>query len=279
MTVNVDFTGIAQSVVGALLEGVKALSGQVADQSTDLLHQALAWFSLSGLNFLVGTPVALITAGADLFGPTALRPVLQDATDLAFLLAGISYIGHHWFGWPGLGESVGRIAVTIISIGSSFRLMDLSMALVGGLTSHLTTRPPTLPDLSTTPPLIAFGATLIWLVLAARLGVEGGKRVVWLAVLYRTMPVALLSNLHASSGWIAATWVRLWVGHLVGVIGVLVCFVTSIDIIGAVGLPGGYILSLAALLVATDLLRVLAPREGMGTAGLSVGIGPVRATL
>jgi hypothetical protein len=71
----------------------------------------------------------------------------------------------------------------------------------------------------------------------------------------------------------------LWVGWLVGIVGVVVCFVVSIDVISAVGLPAGYLFSLASLLVAYDVVRILAPKEGMGSIGLSAGVGPLRVSL
>lgn len=282
---SIDIGGLVNGIVQgfqAVLSGwASTLPDQVGTNSTDLAKEAWNWLDLSGMNFVFGTPLALVKVGAAVIAPGDVRLLMTDVTQLALLLAALSYVGRYFFGWPGLGETVSRIVTTIIVVGSSYRLLDLSIQFEASMLGNVSGRRLGLPDIagSGLPPLVVAAGVMFWLALAIRLGYTMGKRIIWLATLYPLAPVALATGMHAKAAWIASTFVRLWIGYLFGQVIAVTSLLVSVAMLGTIGGPGGFILSLAALGVATEAVKILAPKEGLPSVSVGAGYGPFKLSL
>lgn len=273
----IDLSGLADSighVFRDVLDGFSTgLPGQAASQGTEQLRSFWGWYNIQGINFIGQTPLTIITAAGTTLGVGHLEVLLQAVVTIAILLGATAYAGHHFLGWPGLEETASRVLVTVILTGSSFRLMIFSIVILNQMVQGVAHNFPTFPDINTGNAMITFVLLLLWVILALRLAIVMGKRVVWLAVLYVLAPPAFACWVHQKSAWITSTWAKLWVGWLVGQLIVVIVLVVGVTMAGLGG-PGGYLLSIASLLVAYDAVHILAPSQGGVSA--SVGVGPIR---
>jgi hypothetical protein len=282
---GIDVGGLARAIGEAFGQAMQTvLSGwanqlptQIGTEGQDLVHSFLDWFGDAGINFVFSTPMALVTVGAGITNMADVRLLLGDLTRVALVLAALSYCGTYFFGWPGMGEQVGRIVTTIILVGVTWRLMDLSVQVEVGMLSVFAPRMPSLPNLGTLNPFISFGAILTWLFLFLRLCLQMAKRMVWLATLYPFGPIATATRMRKESAWVATLFWKLWVGWLFGQPLVVACIAVALAMLGQIGGPGGYLLSLGALLVGYDVVYVMAPKDGGYS--VNVGVGPAKLSL
>lgn len=275
---GIDIGGLAHAIGDAIHNVItdwsNGLPGQVATQGTEQIHGFWRWMNAQGMNFVVHTPLDIVTAAGASFGVNSIRPWLDAVVTVAILIGGVSYAGHRWLGWPGLEETVSRVLITVIATSLCFRLMIFSMTTLNLMVSGVTAELPPLPDIDGGGnAIIAFALLLTWVLLGLRLVVVMGKRLVWLSVLYILGPIAVTTMVHQKSAWIASMWIKLWIGWLVGQLIVVLVLIVGITM-ARFGGPAGYILSIASLLVAYDAVHILAPSQGGMT--VSVGVGPVR---
>ncbi len=276
-TSPIDLGGLADSIGHAFRDVLNGFSSglptQAATNGTEQLHAFWSWYNVQGINFIGSTPLAIVTAAGASLGVEHIRPILEAVVTIAILLGAVGYAGHHWLGWPGLEETVSRVLVTIILTGASFRLMIFSIDILNRMVQGVSRSFPAWPDINTGNAVITFVLLLVWGFLALRLAIVMGKRLVWLAILYVLAPPAIACWVHPKSAWITSTWAKLWVGWLVGQLIVVIVLVAGVTM-AALGGPGGYLLSVASLLVAYDAVHILAPSQGGVSA--SVGVGPLR---
>jgi hypothetical protein len=241
-----------------------------ATGSADLVRPVIQWMRTS-TTFVTSTPLDLVNVLSNTIGLTAIQPLLQAVTGTALLIAAVSYAGHHWWGWPGLDESLQRVGVTVVLVGSCFQLLDFSLSLFDSLVGDLAAQIPDVPGLDGLNPIVMVVLLIIWAILLARLIFVCAKRIAWLAVLKTLAPLALMTWMHSKSAWIATVFVRLWVGWLIGQLIVVMAMVLAVALV-ALGGFAGYILSCACLAVAHDAVYLFAPKD----AGPSVSLGPIR---
>ncbi len=265
---------IGTAIQNVLTNWSNGLPDRAATEGSAQLRTFWSWFNVQGVNFFARTPLDVVTAAGTNLGVNNVRPLLEAVVTIAILLGAVALAGHHWLGWPGLEETASRVLITVILTGMSFRLLIFSIDILNKMVAGVTTAFPPLPSIDAGGnAVLAFGLLVIWIVLALRLALVMGKRLIWLSVLYVFAPLAIACWVHQKSAWITSTWAKLWVGWLVGQLVVVVVMVVGVTMAGFGG-PGGYLLSVAALLVAWDAVHILAPSQS-GLA-LSLGVGPIR---
>jgi len=279
---GIDIGGLVSGIVEGVVQGFQeVLSGwanqlpdQTATNGNRMLHSAADRFAASGLNFVFHTPMDLLMVGANTITPADVRTFTSDMASLAILLAGISYVGQYMFGWPGLGETISRVVLAVILTGSATRLIDVSANALNSAVGALSPGSFSMPSMGTNFPLVDFLSSLVWTLLLLRLEIQMGKRIIWLATLAAALLPATPGFMHSKSAWIPSMLWKAWWGWLLGQLIVVISVSVSLAMASRVGGPGGYILSLAALLVAYDAVYMLVPKDG--GLSVSVGAGPAR---
>ena len=104
-----------------------------------------------------------------------------------------------------------------------------------------------------------------------RLALIAAKRIAWLVVLYPVGPLAMMFWAIPQTQWLATTYVKLWVGWLIGQFFVVLA-ISAMALMIKQGGIGGYFLSCACLEVATEAISLFAPT---GDAGL-IKVGPIK---
>lgn len=254
-----------------LTDWYSSLADTTAGGAEILIRPLIGSIKDSTGGFVIHTPSNLVNALANVIGMNQIMPLMHAVTGTALLLAALSYVGHHWWGWAGLPESLQRIGVTVVLVGSSFQLCDFSLTLFDGLVSGISVSMPTVPSLDGINPIVLVFLLGLWGLLLVRLVIVMGKRIAWLAILKATAPLALMTFIHAKSAWIASVWVKLWVGWLIGQVLVVMSLALSLVFV-SIGGFAGYFLSCACLAVAHDAVFIFAPKD----AGISIPVGPIR---
>lgn len=264
-----------EAIGNAIASALNAWSSFVATNSAEgaeiILAPLIIAIKNSEQSFVVHTPMNLVNALSDTIGMNQIMPLLHAIVGTAYLFAALSYVGHHYWGWAGLPESLQRIGITVVLVGSSFQLCDFSLVMVDSLAFGIAASMPDFPKLVGIDPTALVFFLILWGWLLVRLGLVMGKRIVWLAILKVSAPLALMTFIHSKSAWIASMWAKLWIGWLIGQVLVLLALALSVAFIDIGGFAG-YLLSCAALMVAHDAVYIFAPKD----AGLSVNIGPIR---
>ncbi len=278
---SIDIGGLVNGIVQGFQTVLTGWANQLPDQTAtsglDIVHRGYDWLSLQGINFILQTPIALVTAGEGVIGGSDVRRLLGDVATLTIVLAGLSYLGQYLFGWPGLSESVGRIVTTIILVSVTGQLLTLSLNVFNGMIGAIHVTLPSFPSIGDVPPLMLLGFAIVWGIMAFRLALQMGKRLIWLATLFPLGAVASIGFIHGKSAWVAGMYWRMWLGWLFGQFVAIVAIAVSLTMLARVGGPAGYILSVGALMVAHDAVQILAPKDG--GVSVNVGVGPIRLPL
>jgi hypothetical protein len=180
-------------------------------------------------------------------------------------------VGHAYFGWPGLGESVQRWGAALILTRLSWQLQDWSLQEFSDLTSGLAVSIPDFPNLEGLNPFVLVVLMLVWTWLLFLLALVCAERIAWLVVLKPIGPLAFLTWVHHKSAWVASMYVRVWIGWLVGQFLVVLAIAAMVQMINRGGIEG-YFLSCACLIVARKAISMLVPTGGEGI----VKVGPIR---
>lgn len=240
-----------------------------ADSIETIFRLLIGW--IRDLSFITHTPLDLVNAGFNAIGLDAFVPLLNALTGTAFLFAAVEYAGHYAFGWPHIGHKLQMIGIAIVLVKISQQITDWSLQMMDALTSGIAVTMPAFPTLEGTPNFVSTALLGLWLVLFARLALAAARRIAWLAILKPLAPLAFMTFLHQKSRWLGAMWVELWIGWLVGQLFLILGIQVSVVFV-AVGGFAGYVLALAALMVAHDAVEILAPKSGPPL----VSVGPVK---
>lgn len=262
---------IASAIASVLNAWSNLLATNSAEGAEIIIAPLIAAIRNGEQSFVVHTPLNLVNALANTIGMNQIMPLLHSVVGTAYLFAALSYVGHHYWGWAGLPESLQRIGITVVLVGSSFQLCDFSLMMMDALSSGIAASIPDFPKLVGINPIALVFFLILWGFLLLRLGLVMGKRIAWLAILKVAAPLALMTFIHGKSAWIASMWAKLWIGWLIGQVLVLLALALSIAFINIGGFAG-YVLSCACLMVAHDAVYIFAPKD----AGLSVNVGPIR---
>jgi hypothetical protein len=229
-----------------------------------LLDDALTnfWNSIinSGFNVISRTaPEWLYQNSAVAALAQDLVPALNGITALAVAIAGLGLIGREYWGWTwGPVESGAKIVMGVVYGAGAIRLCIWSVDLVDSINAGLggveLAKPPgVLITGSVADTLVSAVLLVIWFAVGLWLMLLMTERLGMLMLLFIVAPVALGVWGIPQARWVTVSWVRLWVGWLIGQPLALVCLKLAANMAGLFG--GGsmsLVVGIAMLLLARN---------------------------
>lgn len=258
---------------GGLLQVLENFMGWLTEQvdgGMEVILQQIVNL-VRNVGFITQTDQATVRALGNLIGMNQVLPLADAVLQTALLLGAAAYAGHHYFGWRGLPDTLQRWFVAMLLTRLSLQLQDWSLTAMDGVTHGLSVSIPDFPHIDGVNPLIVVALLVVWAVLLFRLVLVCAKRIAWLVVLYPIGPLAMMFWAIPQTQWIANTFVKLWVGWLIGQFFVVLA-IAAMELMVNQGGIAGYFLSCACLVVATEAISLFAPT---GDAGL-FKVGPIK---
>src|SRR4051812_9760801 len=196
---------IIKAISTALLTALQSFTGWLSDEATggaeDVIGQLITWV-LGANSFIVHTPLALVNVLSNVIGWAQVMPLVDACIRLCLVFTAFYYAGHHYFGWPGLGDQVQRIFSAVLLTRLSWQLLDWSLQEFDAAVNGLAVAIPNSPRLAGMNPVALVLLLGVWFVLLLMLALAAAERIVWLAVLKPLAPLAFLTWIHHKSAWI-----------------------------------------------------------------------------